>query len=218
MTMGNNLRVSLFSLENDDLGRFNSEEATRLFQQLLWAEARRLNIPISKVHITTRINVPDGGIDASVEDPGFIHHDDLIKVGLTSYQIKASASQLIHQDSQVRKELFNDKENNRENLGAVVLNCLESDGTYVYMNFAWSPNEKERQEAVNHFRNYFASCGFPNAKVEVWGQTEIVGFINCFPSLSLSILDRGGGRFLTHDEWSRQAEMRRPFATGDNTR
>jgi predicted AAA+ superfamily ATPase len=78
----------IFTVRKEDLARLSPQEATDLFRELLWAEARKIGMPVSKIHVSSSINVPDGGIDASVEDNIISTKSDMIKDGLTSYQIK----------------------------------------------------------------------------------------------------------------------------------
>ena len=82
---------TIITVKNEDLERLSSAEAVSFFRELLWAEARRLAIPISNINISIWIDVPDGGIDATVENSLQIP-SDLVKEGQTGYQIKAGTS------------------------------------------------------------------------------------------------------------------------------
>ncbi len=57
----------LFTASSEDLKRLNAQESVDFFRKLLWAEARRINLTINKVHVSKDIDVADGGIDATVE-------------------------------------------------------------------------------------------------------------------------------------------------------
>ena len=61
-------RDTIFTVRNEDLTQLNQNTAVVFFQKLLWAEARRLGIEISKINVSSWVNVPDGGVDASVSD------------------------------------------------------------------------------------------------------------------------------------------------------
>ena len=52
---------TIFTVKSDDLGRLDPTGAVDLFRELLWAEARRIGIEISKINVSSQINVPDGG-------------------------------------------------------------------------------------------------------------------------------------------------------------
>ena len=83
---------TIFTITNDDLGRLDQQTAVDFFQRLLWAEARRIGIEVSKINVTSQINVPDGGVDATVDEPQIATGSGIIKPGKTSYQIKSGQS------------------------------------------------------------------------------------------------------------------------------
>ena len=51
-----------------DLAYLMTHEAVDFFKKLLWAEARRVGIEISKIHVSSAIHATDGGVDAAVDD------------------------------------------------------------------------------------------------------------------------------------------------------
>ena len=57
---------NIFTVKNEDFDRLTQNTAVEFFQRLLWAEARRLGIEIS-INASDRVNVPDGGVDATVD-------------------------------------------------------------------------------------------------------------------------------------------------------
>ena len=59
---------NIFTVRNDDLGRLNERTAVEVFQKLLWAEARRIGLEVSKINVSNQIKVPDHGIDATVDE------------------------------------------------------------------------------------------------------------------------------------------------------
>src|SRR6266852_1659997 len=114
------------------LARLDSTEAIEFFAELLWAEARRVGIATSHISISIRINVPDGGVDASVDPSGIGSiGDSFIPAGLSVFQIKAGATFRPWQESEIRTELIGDRPPARDNLGASVRACLDADGTYT---------------------------------------------------------------------------------------
>ena len=104
---------TIFTVTNDDLGRLDEHTAVDFFQRLLWAEARRIGIEISKINVSSRINVPDGGVDATVDEVQIATGSGIIKPGRTSYQIKSGKDFRPWQESEIRKELFGAKEPER---------------------------------------------------------------------------------------------------------
>ena len=75
---------SIFTVTNEDLGRLNLTKALLFFRELLWAEARRIGIAISKVNVSSRTNVPDGGVDATVAAGSLVTHSDIIAPGINT--------------------------------------------------------------------------------------------------------------------------------------
>ena len=75
---------SIFTVTNDNLGRLNPKEAVLFFRELLWADARRIGIAISKINVSTRTNVPDGGVDATVAAGSLVTHSDIIAPGINT--------------------------------------------------------------------------------------------------------------------------------------
>ena len=58
--------ATIFTVANDDLGRLTAAGAVELLRDVLWADARRVGIPATSINVSAWVDVPDGGIDASV--------------------------------------------------------------------------------------------------------------------------------------------------------
>jgi len=123
--------ATIFTVANDDLGRLTPAGAVELLRDILWADARRIGIPTTSINVSTWVDVPDGGIDASVSaEPGSLK-GAVIKSRRMGFQIKAGTGFQPWQESHIRFELFGDRPPRKENLGASVRACLEENGTYV---------------------------------------------------------------------------------------
>jgi len=92
---------------------------------------KKNRIELSKIHISKNIYVPDGGVDAAVDENGEKCETGLIKPGFTTYQIKASQGFSPWQDSEIKRELFGREVVNLENLAIGVRNCFNQNGTYI---------------------------------------------------------------------------------------
>jgi hypothetical protein len=201
----------IFTVNGADLERLGAQEAVDFFRAILWAEARRLRLPSHRVHVSNWINVPDGGIDASVEGYEWLSESGIFIASKTGYQIKASKAFHRQRDvgSDIRQELFGKgKRAKKENLGASVRQLLDSNGVYVLVCFKQDFVETQRLKAENFLRELFTQCGYPNPKVVVWGQNEILGMLQAFPSLLLRLSGREQLQFETHEIWSGHADMR----------
>ena len=207
---------TILTVRNGDLDRLDPGTAVEFFQKLLWAEARRLGMEISKVNISRWVNVPDGGVDATVEDAQFGGGQGLIKLGKTSYQIKAGASFKPWQKLVIKGEFFGTKPLGRQNLGESIRACLDTDGTYVLVCTGIDLVDSQLRNAREHIKEFLNQCGYSHPKVEVWSQNTLIGFLEIFPSLALYLNERGDTRFQSHRNWSRHADMRVPYVPGQS--
>jgi hypothetical protein len=193
----------------------NAREAVDFFRELLWAEARTVALPTSKVHVSELIDTSDGGIDATVEG-GLPESADLIKEGRTGYQIKASSAFKPWQQSAIKKELFGERsEPTRENLGSGIRDCLDEGGAYILICFRQDPVDKQYRQAITNLTYFLKQCGYRDPKVDVWGQSTLIGFLTRFPSLSLQINGRHQYQFQTHRSWSLNDDMQKNFEAGE---
>ena len=206
---------TIFTVTNEHLDLLNERTAVDFFQKLLWAEARRSGIEVSKINVSSRINVPDGGVDATVDDVQIAAGSGIIKPGRTSYQIKSGKDFSPWQNAEIRNTLFGErKQPNKQNLGESIRACLDNDGTYVLVCTGIDLVEPERTDALNHIKHYLEQCGYRQPKVEVWSQNNLIGFLQIFPSLALQVNGRGMAIFQTHSSWSGDGNMRVPFFPG----
>lgn len=206
---------TIFTVKNEDLSRLNQYTSVEFFRQLLWAEARRLGIEISKIDVSPWVNVRDGGVDATVNDVQSEIGQGLIKQDKTSYQIKSGASFKPWQRSTIKAELFGEKTPDRQNLGKSIRACLDDDGTYILVCTGIDPVESQRQQIYSHIEEYLKQCGYSHPKVEVWSQNTLIGFLQVFPSLALLVNGRSYAEFQTHQSWSKNADMQVPFIAAE---
>ena len=202
---------TIFTVRNEDLTRLNQNTAVEFFQKLLWAEARRLGIEISKINVSSQVNVPDGGVDAAIDDVHIETGSGIIKPGKTSYQIKAGATFKPWQRSTIKKELFNTK----GNLGKSIRTCLDADGTYILVCTAIELEEHKHEDSIKYIKDFLKQCGYSQPKVEVWSQNTLIAFLKLFPSLALQVNGRSYAEFQTHQSWSNNADMQVPFIAAE---
>ena len=208
---------TIFTVRNDDLGRLDERTAVDFFQRLLWAEARRIGIEVSKINVPSDINTPDGGVDATVDEVQIATGSRIIKPGKTSYQIKSGQSFSPWQKSEIQKELFGERTPlNKQNLGESIRACLNDGGTYILVCTRIDLAEPRRTDALNHIKDYLKQCGYRQPKVDVWGQNNLISFLDSFPSLALWVTGRNNANFQTHNSWTQDANMRFPFVSGES--
>ena len=206
---------TIFTVKNSDLEQLDPHTAVDFFRKLLWAEARRIGMDISKIHVSNAIHVADGGIDASVEDAQIDTGCGIIKQGKTSYQIKSGAAEP-WQPSFIEKELFRGATPDQQKLGERIRDCLDVDGTYIFVFTGIDLVESQRLNAIKHIKECLEKCNYPDAKVEVWSQNNLIGFLKFFPSLALQVTGNDEAEFQTHISWSEDGEMGVKFVPGQS--
>ena len=202
---------TIFTVKNEDLSRLDQNTAVEFFRRLLWAEARRLGVEISKINISSRVDVPDGGVDAAVDAVHIETGSGIIKQGKTSYQIKAGATFKPWQRSTIKKELFDTK----GNLGKSIRTCLDADGTYILVCTAIELEEHKHENSIKHIEDFLKQCGYSQPKVEVWSQNTLIAFLKLFPSLALQVNRRSYAEFQTYQSWSNNADMQVEFIAAE---
>lgn len=77
---------TIFTVKNEHLQMVDADGAVQFFADLLRAETRRLGLPITSVNISSRINVPDGGVDAAI-DSTVSYDSPLVRTDRTVFQL-----------------------------------------------------------------------------------------------------------------------------------
>jgi hypothetical protein len=208
---------SLFSLKPTDLGRIDVTGSVEIFRDLLWCHARKHSVPITKIHITSRVTNSDGGVDAKIDDGISNLSSELLVSSGTGYQLKTGTSFKPWQSNKLSKELFG-KTNvdiNIDNLGSEIKRTLESGSKYVVVCFGLDPTSEQINDGKQKLIGYFQQCGFENPNVEIWGQTHLIGLISEFPSLVLKILGKAEYHFQTIKDWSKNDDMNHKAVLGE---
>lgn len=204
---------TVFSVTPQDISGLDSKRAVELVADLLWAEARRLGAPTTAVHVSTRINVADGGVDARVDELP-VPTGSFLSSGQIAFQIKTGDTFKPWQKASLRKELFGNGAISKASLAESVRECLKAGGLYILICTGTDPVDSEARRAKAHLKGFFKKCGFPKARYEVWGQNHLIGLLQRFPSLALKVTGNAQLDFQTHATWGGQVEMRRPFTSG----
>jgi hypothetical protein len=198
---------TIFSLDNDSLGRLDATAATKAFRNLLWCEARRMGLSPHKAVISLRTNVSDGGIDARID--GSIDIDSVLVGDATYFQVKSGESFKPWHAINLKKELFGSPQAkpSREILAPGVRECLRSDGQYVLVTFGHDLTPQQQSSARTALCQLFEACGYKRPKVNVLGQSQLLGLFASFPSLALELLGSGDLPFQNLNGWKSQSDM-----------
>ena len=209
-------RDTVFTVRNEDLGRLDPTGAVLFFRDLLWAEARRLGPGTCRIDVPTEINVADGGIDAAVDADLSVPESEVIEPGKNYYQIKSGSEFKPWQKSVIRRELFGGARTpmRKEKLKPNIRACVETGSTYVLVCTGINPGRSRTHQGLRHIEECLQQCGYQNPKVKVWTQENLIGFLQAFPLLELSLKSLREGNFKTHQRWASQADMQVPYVSG----
>jgi hypothetical protein len=210
--------AGIFSVDARILSGLNADAATKLFRDLLWCEARRVNLSPHRVIISLKTNVADGGIDARIDGNPTV--DSILTKGLTYFQLKTGQAFKLWQKSALRKELFGSSTAKpiEDKLAPEIRECLKNKGRYILVSFGYDLTPQQQSVAQKTLTELIIGCGYQNPAVEVLGQSQLVGLFSLFSSLAIKLLDKGDLPFLTVDEWKAMADMVQPLQISDGQR
>ena len=193
---------STFAPHPNELGQLDSKQGPSLFLSLLRCEAIANGLSPKDVVLSSNSNAPDGGIDAKVDNSPT--SNSLLAKGSTYYQIKTGSGFKPWQPGALKKELF---DKSRKRLGNAVKTCLEQNGTYALVTLGHDLLPHQHTDAVTHLTNLFQACGYAEPKVAVYGQGQIAGELDKYPSLCLDLIGLDDGGFRTIEDWENNAQM-----------
>ena len=197
-----------FSVTNDDLNRLDPEDAVSLIRDMIHLEASGSGIKVSSTDVSADIYAKDGGIDGVVKNAPNDGIHGIIKNGTTMYQIKSG--KFSPTEHEIRKILFNGSK-----LQAGIQDCFETGGTLVVAFTGWDAPTVAPKRVEEDFRAQAEKEGYPNARIEVWRQNQIIGFLKNFPSLQLSVKGLSGSPLRIHEKWCGMADMMTPVYLGE---
>ncbi|MBI3773565.1 MAG: XRE family transcriptional regulator [Gammaproteobacteria bacterium] len=207
--------LSVFAPAPSELGKLDSKLGTSLFLSLLRCEAIAVGINPKDVVLSLNINTKDGGIDAKVDNSPT--SSSLLEKGSTYFQIKTGESFKPWQPGALKKELFG-KSNaspSKRLLGNAIRNCLDQNGTYALVTFGHDLLGDAHSQIIEELINLFMDCGYADPKVRVYGQGQMVGELDKYPSICLDLIGMADGGFLSFKGWRCNAQMKLPLELGN---
>ena len=205
----------VFAPAPDQLGQLDPKEGTYLFLSLLHCEAVANGLSPKDVVLSLSLNIKDGGIDAKVEQSPRM--SGVLSKGVTSFQIKTGASFKPWQPSSLKNTLFG-KSNatpSKQLLGSEIQRCLDQNGTYVVVTFGHDLNPDQHTKATMHLVELLSACGYSAPKIAVYGQGQLVGELDKYPSICLKLIGLDGGGFLPIERWKTYAQMHDELELGE---
>ena len=202
-----------FDVTGRDLELLTPNSAVKSFRDLLHAEAYSMRLSPSKVQIYESINSPDGGIDAVVDNVGEDRGSRLIHPGLNCYQIK-TGTESPNVRSNVQKILF---KADKKTLHPNVKSCLDQGGFFAVVSFG-SDRPPKNMNAAQMFKDELKKKHpkYVRPRIEVWQQSQIIGFLKKFPSLRRQLTNTSQFPCFLHNEWRDQhQDMQTKFVAGE---
>ena len=205
--------TSVLGASATDLGRLSDAEAVELFAGLLWADSAARGIRAA-IDVPRSIDARDGGIDATVRAPAGTAGQGVIGPGVTRYQIKSGRGFNPSSKEARRRLLF--KPGGDGGLRPRIKECLDAGETFVVVLFGTDAPDRGR-DSEDLIREDLAAAdpSYGDARVEVWRQNRLIGYIGRYPALQRRLRGMSYVPFLAHSQWASTSEdMARRFVPG----
>lgn len=199
------------SIDQAVLDGLSITPAVEAFRDLLWARATERGIPVTRVSISSDVFTSDGGVDASILDSEgpTLQDDELLSNG-RRFQIKTGDFQP-WRPAIIKRELFGTKVQKFDNLGEATKRTLREGKEFVMVCFGVDPVDEKLRKARQNLAAAFKACGYPKARVAVWGQTQLIGLFQQYPSLCLRLRGHDHQGFRFWSSWAGDADMQPPI-------
>lgn len=202
-----------FEVVDSDLRSLDAEDSVLFFRELLWAEAAETGVTQSDAHTPTKINVGDGGLDATFSEAQ-PDRDDIIPEGNSGFQIKSSDMSYSRWENEV-------SDSDGDGLKPRIERLLSEGGTYVLVIFdelVGMPSDRDDMDKLERWehtlREKFAE--FDDADVRVYDTSKLSGFVNRFPALVSKLKQLEPAQ--DYSSWSRTERIDELEFVADNLR
>lgn len=198
---------SIFAPHPSELGQLDSKQGISLFLRLLRCEASANELSPKDVVLSLNTNASDGGIDAKVDNSQ--ESNALLAKGSTYYQIKTGSGFKPWQNGDLKKELFG-KSNaapSRERLGHAIKTCLGQNGTYALVTLGHDLLPRQHDATTTRLAELFQACGYVQPKVAVYGQGQIAGELDKYPSICRDLIGLDDDGFQSVEVWKNNSQM-----------
>ena len=199
---------SLFQASPEALAALSAEESESLVLGMINAESDSAHVRLDQIYGGGRIGSFDGGIDFEVRDARQDSAGGFIKRGHTLYR---AMSGMFSPSREVRRMLFDDN----GDLWDPVRSCLEGGGTLAVILTKWGGSDPAASRLEGEFGEELRGTRAAlSGSVEVWTPARILGLLDRYPYLALSISPVSTDGLRTCDEWSRSHDMSYAFKPG----
>ena len=195
--------IGPFAVRPADLEGLGDDEAVDLVRHLIWADAAASGIGGGGINVPAPQDVRDGGIDAEVLHSAADGRYGVIKRGNTRYQVKSG--RFSPSEAGIKKILLNDS----GDVKGRIKSCLDKGGALVVAFTKWDDPDQTDEAAAGRFRDVLAGVSpeYGAARIEVWRQNTIMGFLDHFPAIRLHLIGAPQGGHYSLDEWAGLSDM-----------
>ena len=195
--------IGPFAVRPADLEGLGDDEAVDLVRHLIWADAAASGIGGDGINVPAPQDVRDGGIDAEVQHSAADSRYGVIKKGNTRYQVKSG--RFSPGEAAIKKILLNDD----GDMKSRIKSCLDMGGTLVVAFTKWDDPDQTDEAAADRFRDVLAGVSpeYAAARIVVWRQNTIMGFLDHFPAIRLHLIGAPQGGHYSIDEWASLSDM-----------
>ncbi len=205
---------TILTVKREHLSQLESKYAELFVRDLLWAEAQKLGAGTCKVYGPGETNAPDGKVDITVDASPHVTESDIITSGKNSYQVKSGKEFKPWLESGVKAELFDQNADKERTLGEGIQACLDAGGTYILVCTGIHLSKSKIEKACSYIKKFLEDYTCREPRIKVWGQDDLIGFLQKFPHLVLKLTRLQDANFQTHDNWSLHEDMQGQFVVG----
>lgn len=186
---------TIFDVDETDVSRMDPVGFVNFVNHLLRAEGNRVGIPSVNVHTSLRVNTPDGGVDARVEDN--VQQSDWIPLGTSVWQFKSGKD---HEQAKIRKEFQK----------SGVQEVLKAGGSYriVVCDDLGNTQLQDRKKVLE---DCCRDAGFSSDCARIYAADKIAAWARRHPSMRLLISNPFPGGLYRWETWASQPRFKNLF-------
>lgn len=203
-----------FEVSEDEVGRLGATELVQLIKRLIQADLQLWGVPVSAIHGTLKINVPDGGEDIRAEwsQPSAV--TGVSEYYFTVFQSKAEKLT----DAKVRSEPL---ETGGRRLKPAVAEVVSRRGTYIIVTSKTNlttPKRNSKLSRLTEMRSLLRStisavdARVDQVRLDIYGPSKIAEWVNAHPMVAVWMKQLLGVAaadfaFQTLEDWSRYRDL-----------
>lgn len=187
---------TIFDVDETDVARMDAIGFVNFVNHLLRAEGSRVGIPPVNIHTSLRVNTPDGGVDACVEDN--VQQSDWIPLGTSVWQFKSGKD---HEQAKIRKEF--------QKPG--VQEVLKAGGSYciVVCDDLGNTQLRDRKKVLE---DCCRGAGFSTDRARIYAADKIADWTKRHPAMRLLLGGPSLGDLFRWETWNALPQFGQPFA------